>query len=223
MHMAEPFDFSISPDEFYENHKDNPDWEFGSHVSFKFCEERVAIIDDVRHVYPAHWEIERGSRWLRWIGSTKVERPELTEEDKQWAHFCASVIINDLQPYRTKSMNGPPFSIPTEVSCYVARLCYKKKITRNEMKQFFKEWIDPPEIADETTAIGKVLLIVCGWEPPKQNENEVLKVIREIVTTVPFKGDPKNRTNFYMGQLLKRMKGKITPQEAKELLEKEVH
>jgi hypothetical protein len=186
------------------------DWEYGSNVEFLWTPRGYVLSC-------------RGQTWCRWIGRTEPsERPPLTDDEKKWAQFCAMVIINDLAPYYNKDGNTEDtiFRIPNKVTTFVSRLCFDGKITRTEMKQFFKEYdtCDDKTLVD-LPAMKKCLYYAMGMEPPKEDVNELTAIVKDVLATVPFKGAEENRINFYIGQVMKKVKGKFNAQEIRKALD----
>lgn len=137
------------------------------------------------------WSVWPGELWVKYK-DTKIESPSV---DPEFPKLCANFVLN----------NQYAKQIPPRVAGAILRLQYDGKISKADTKEFFKEYIE----ADERPmgpAMIKVLSAVLGVEAPKQDDG-FLPIVKEVIATVPFKGNEENKINFFMGQVMKRKKG----------------
>lgn len=140
----------------------------------------------------------------------------LLNEPKQ----IASWIINDyLRELNARKINIKQSPITPNKLVSLIKQMIDKKITMNMAREIFVILFE--EGGDVQEIIAKK-----GYKVV-DDTSEILKNVREIISSHPeevarYKNGNQNLLGFFMGELMKRMKGKIDPKNAKEIIKAEL-
>lgn len=158
------------------------------------------------------------SELRNWVKEVEIKRKVKREEFLKLTKFCSNYIITDLQGLlKGASVVGEDFLITPENFAEFITLIYKGKISSKIAKQVLREMFstgaDPSHIIEEK---GLVQIT---------DEAEIEKIIKEVISknkkaVEDFKKGKTAASQYLIGQIMARTKGRANPQIVNQLLNK---